>query len=311
MHVLGIDAGGTKTVCFLADEHGHVVSTARGGGANLQASGELEVEKVLHAVMEEAIGERDVQPVAICLGIAGVDREGDAAAVRGIMRRIGFKARTLVVNDALVALVAGAGELPGVVIVAGTGSIAYGRDAANRAARAGGWGYVLGDEGGGFWIGRMALNAVVRDFDGRGPDTALTDLVLADMRLASPTELIHVVYGGGLHRNAIAAVAPIVQRAADGGDAVAADIISRAAMELSAAASSVITRLKMRGDPFPILLSGGVFRGVPSLIPPVRARLAEVAPRSEVRRLDNEPAAGAVTLALAAAHGRLAIPAYI
>src|SRR5689334_21465910 len=118
MHVLGIDAGGTKTVCLLADGDGRVVSEARGAGANLQASGELEVEKVLHALMEEAIGDRDVQPAAICLGIAGVDREADAAAVRGIMRRIGFKARTLVVNDALIALVAGAGELPGVVIVA-------------------------------------------------------------------------------------------------------------------------------------------------------------------------------------------------
>ena len=311
MHVLGIDAGGTKTVCFLADERGHVVSEARGGGANLQAAGELEVEKVLHAVMEEAIGERDVKPDAICLGIAGVDRESDATAVRGIMRRIGFKARTLVVNDALIALVAGAGEQPGVVIVAGTGSIAYGRDAVNHAARAGGWGHILGDEGGGFWIGRSALNAVVREFDGRGPTTLLTGLVLADMHLASPTELIHAVYGGGLHRNAIAGVAAVVQRAADAGDAVAADIITRAGVELSAAAGSVITRLAMRGDQFPILLAGGVFRGVPALVSQVSARLVEVAPRSEVRTLDVEPAAGAVTLALAAAHGRLPVPAYI
>jgi len=311
MHVLGIDAGRTKTVCLLADDHGRVVSEARGGGANLQASGELEVEKVLHAVMEEAIGERDVQPAAICLGIAGVDREGDSAAVRGIMRRIGFKARTLVVNDALIALVAGAGELPGVVIVAGTGSIAYGRDAANRAARAGGWGYVLGDEGGGFWIGRAALNAVVREFDGRGPRTLLTELVLADMRLGNPTELIHAVYGGGLHRNAIAAVAAVVQSAADAGDAVAADIITRAGVELSAAAASVIERLEMRGDLFPILLAGGVFRGVPSLVSQVATRLIEVAPRSEVRLLKVEPAAGAVTLALAAAEGRSAIPSYL
>jgi N-acetylglucosamine kinase-like BadF-type ATPase len=271
----------------------------------------LEVEKVLHAVMEEAIGERDVKPDAICLGIAGVDRESDATAVRGIMRRIGFKARTLVVNDALIALVAGAGEQPGVVIVAGTGSIAYGRDAANHAARAGGWGYILGDEGGGFWIGRSALNAVVREFDGRGPTTLLTGLVLSDMHLASPTELIHAVYGGGLHRNAIAGVAAVVQRAADAGDAVAADIITRAGVELSAAAGSVITRLAMRGDQFPILLAGGVFRGVPALVSQVSTRLVEVAPRSEVRTLDVEPAAGAVTLALAAAHGRLPVPAYI
>ncbi len=172
--MLGIDAGGTKTVCLLADDRGQIVAEARAGGANLQSAGELEVEKVLHGIMDQALGDRDVRPDAICLGIAGVDRPSDAAAVRGIMHRIGFKSRVLVVNDALIALVAGAGDDPGVVIVAGTGSIAYGRDASGRAARAGGWGYLLGDEGGGFWIGRAALAAVVRQFDGRGPATLLT-----------------------------------------------------------------------------------------------------------------------------------------
>src|SRR5687768_15853506 len=98
MHVLGIDAGGTKTVCLLADESGAILAEARAGGANLQSAGELEVEKVLHEVMEKALGDLDVRPDAICLGIAGVDRPRDADAVRGIMRRIGFKARVLVVN---------------------------------------------------------------------------------------------------------------------------------------------------------------------------------------------------------------------
>jgi N-acetylglucosamine kinase-like BadF-type ATPase len=122
-HVIGIDAGGTKTVCQLADDTGRVLSEVRGGGANLQAVGELEVEKVLHHVMEEAIGDRGVTPSAICLGIAGVDRPDDFAAVRGIMRRIGYKARVLIVNDALVALEAGAPGSPGVVIISGTGSV--------------------------------------------------------------------------------------------------------------------------------------------------------------------------------------------
>src|SRR6201988_4586952 len=121
IHVLGIDAGGTKTVCQLADEHGTLVSEARGGGANLQASGELHVEKVLHDVMLQAIGHREIVPAAICLGIAGVDRPEDSIVVAGIMRRIGSHARTLVVNDALVALEAGAPGAPGVVIISGTG----------------------------------------------------------------------------------------------------------------------------------------------------------------------------------------------
>ena len=311
MYVLGIDAGGTKTVCLLADERGEILAESQGGGANLQSAGELDVEKVLHQVMEETLGPHDIRPDAICLGIAGVDRPADAQAVQGIMRRIGFKSRVVVVNDALAALVAGAGEQPGVVIVAGTGSIAYGRDAAGRASRAGGWGYLLGDEGGGFWIGRSALSAVVRQFDGRGPATRLTDLVLNEMRLGTPSELIHAIYDRGLQRSAVAGLADVVQQAMLAGDAVAAEILARAAGELVAAASSVVTRLGMRGDVFPTVLAGGIFRAIPALAADVSARLAEVAPRSEVRRLDVEPARGAVTLAIAAARGSLVLPSYL
>ena len=311
MHVLGIDAGGTKTVCLLANELGEVLAQARASGANLQVMGEFNVEKILHRVMEETVGEREITLDAICVGIAGVDRPGDAQTINDIMRRIGRKTRTVVVNDALVALVAGAGEHAGVVIVAGTGSIAYGRDADGHAARAGGWGYLLGDEGGGFWIGRAALSAVVRQFDHRGPATLLTDLVLGQMHLSTPAEVIHAIYDRGLQRHAIAGLAGLVQRAMEAGDAVAGQILDRAASELAAAAASVVTRLGMRGDVFPTILAGGMFTGIPSLVTAVTTQLREVAPRSEVRRLEIEPAHGAVTLAIAAARGGITIPSYI
>src|SRR5262245_33895709 len=213
MHVLGIDAGGTKTVCLLADENGIVLAEARGGGANLQAVGELEVEKVLHHVMETAIGDREIRPAAICLGIAGVDRPQDADAVRGIMKRIGYKVRTLVVNDALVALTPGAGDGRGVGFLAGTGWTAYGGDGAGHAARAGGWGHILGDEGSGFWIGRRALAAVMRQSDGRGPTTRLTGLILQRMGLGDPAQLIHEVYDRNVRQPGIAALAPLVPQA--------------------------------------------------------------------------------------------------
>jgi N-acetylglucosamine kinase-like BadF-type ATPase len=315
MYVLGIDAGGTKTVCLLADMQGRTLAEARGGGANLQAHGELEVEKVLHQVMVTALGEsapdRDVRPAAICLGIAGVDRPQDAAAVRGIMQRIGWKARTLVVNDALVALAAGAGDDPGVVIIAGTGSIAYGRDGADRAARAGGWGYLLGDEGSGFWIGRRALSAIVRAADGRGPATSLTALVMAHLDLVRPSDLIHQTYYRDLRRGAIAGLAPLVEKARADGDAVAADILSQAARELTAAAASVVTRLDMRGEVFPTILAGGIFKAVPWLAGELIQLLSEVAPRSDVRVLEVEPATGAVRLALAEARGGAKLPVYL
>ncbi len=310
LHVLGIDAGGTKTVCLLADARGQVIAEARRGGANLQAVGELEVEKVLHEVMEEAIGERDIVPAAICLGIAGVDRPDDLAIVRGIMRRIGYKARVVVVNDALVALEAGAPGQPGVVVISGTGSISYGRNAKGQAARSGGWGYVLGDEGSGYWIGRAALRAVLREADKRGPATQLTAMLLTHFGVDQPQGLIHQVYNSNLKPAAIAALAKCVQASFSLGDPVAIGILRGAANELEASALAVARRLELIGEPFIFILSGGIFRAVPWLEQELARRLPVAAPGSQVRLLDREPAAGAVTLAVHEARGGAAIPAY-
>ena len=311
MHVLGLDAGGMKTVCLLADEHGTVLASARGSGANLQVQGELEVEKTLHDLMEQALGGQPFLPDAICLGIAGVDRPDDAAVMRGIMRRIGYKTRTLVVNDALVALVAAVGEDPGIVIVCGTGSICYGKNERGQAARAGGWGYILGDEGSGYWMGRRALTAATRHADARGPATALTELTLAHFDVRSVPELVHAVHARDPRRHRIAGLAEAVQAAALEGDALARQILDDAADELLAAAASVAERLEMRGEVFPFVLAGGVFHGVPLLRDSVLRRLADVAPRCQPQLLTEEPALGAVRLALAEARGGAAIPSYI
>jgi len=310
MHVLGIDAGGTKTVCLLADQHGAILSEGRGAGANLHTAGELAVEKVLHEAMEEAIGDRAVVPAAICLGIAGVDREDEARIVRAIMRRIGYKSRVLVVNDALIGLVAGARDEPGISINAGTGSIVYGRNAGFEAARAGGWGHMIGDEGSGYWIGREALAAVMRAADGRGPVTRLTREILAHFGVDDESRLPRIVYDRELPRVNVAAVGPIVQTVAEQGDAVAGRILERAADELVLAAESVATRLEMRGDAFTFYLAGGVFRVVPWLADELPKRLVEVAPRAQTEILVEEPAVGAVWLALAEARGGARIPAY-
>jgi N-acetylglucosamine kinase-like BadF-type ATPase len=309
-YVIGIDAGGTKTVCQVADRTGQVISEARAGGANLQALGELEVEKVLYYVMQEAIGERTIVPAAICLGIAGVDRPDDAAAVRGIMRRIGYQARVLIVNDALVALEAGAPGRPGVVIISGTGSIAYGRNRANEAARAGGWGYVLGDEGSGYWIGRAALRAVLREADQRGQTTALTPLLLKHFGIAQAQGLLHEVYYSNLRPSAIGSLAQCVEAAFREGDSAAIGILRAAANELEASGLTVARRLGLVGHMFTFVLSGGIFRAVPWLREELERRLPVAAPGSVTELLGREPAAGAVALALQEAAGKALVPVY-
>ena len=312
MHVLGIDAGGTKTVCLLADERGTILSVGRGPGANLQVAGELEVEKVLHHVMATALdGRQEVRPIAICLGIAGVDREDDSRIVSAIMRRISPGSRVLVVNDALIALEAGAPGLPGIVIICGTGSIAFGRNAQSLAARAGGWGHVIGDEGSGYWIGRQAVQAVMRDADGRGPATTLSKQVLAHFDVPTASSLVHIVYGPQSANRSIAMLGPSVQLASESGDAVASAILDRAAGELALAARSVAERLHLRADAFPFVLAGGVFRVVPSLVDRLGPRLLDIAPVATVDILREEPARGAVRLALAEAQGGAPIPKYM
>jgi N-acetylglucosamine kinase-like BadF-type ATPase len=311
MFVLGIDAGGTKTVCLVADEQRHVLGSARGPGANLASLGELEVEKVLHEVMEQAMVGQSGAPAVICLGIAGVDRADDAAIIRSIMRRIGNKAPVLVVNDALIALEAGAGDGPGIVLIAGTGSICYGRNERGLAARAGGWGYILADEGSGWWMGQRAIQAVMRQADGRGPATSLTPRVLAHFGVTDAAMLVHEVYYHDPRRRLIAALGPAVQASVDEGDAVAREIVADAAGELALAARSVAEKLEMRGVQFPLVLSGGAFRVVTSLLTDLTSRVADVVPRAQPRVLDVEPAMGAVRLAVAEARGGARIPTYV
>lgn len=311
LHVIGIDAGGTKTVCQVADARGEVLAETRGGGANLQADGELAVEKTLHGVMDEALGGRGVRPSAICLGMAGVDREDDSRVVRGIMARIGRMARVLVVNDALIALEAGVGDAPGLVVIAGTGSIVYGRNARGEAARAGGWGYVLGDEGSGYWMGRLALRAVVREADGRSRASSLTPRVLAHFGVPRPQDLVHEIYGTGLRPPAIAALAALVQAAAADGDPVARDIVERGAHALVAAARSVAGRLSLGHEPLTVVLAGGIIRGVPAMADVLAAGVEQALPKARARRLDVEPAGGAVRLALAEAAGGARLPRYL
>lgn len=310
MYVLGIDAGGTKTLCLLADERGEVIAEGRGPGANLHVAGPAGVERTLRDVIGQAIDNRGVTADAICIGIAGVDRADEAQAIHRIVRAISPHSRVLVVNDALIALAAGAHDAPGIVINAGTGSITYGRNKNGEAARAGGWGHIVGDEGSGYWIGREAVAAVMRGADGRGPATRLTAEILDHFGVADVSKLPRFIYDRENPRMSVAALGPLVQHVAESGDSVARRILERAAEELVIAASSVAAKLEMRGEAFTFYLAGGAFQVVPWLVDELARRLVEVAPRARVQHLLEEPAMGAVWLALAEAAGGAKVPAY-
>jgi len=295
-HVLGIDAGGTKTRAILTDESGRVVGGSRGGGANLRTHGELQVEKVLHAVVEQAEAEAGARADALALGIAGADRPEDHAVLREILRRIGFKDRVVVANDARIAFVAGSERRVGLALICGTGSIAWGRNASGRIARAGGWGWHLGDEGSGFWIGEHAIRSVLRAADGRGRATSLEKPLFEHFGIARPEEILRALYDSEYPRHRVATFSARVEEAARAGDAVAGELLQAAVNELVLAAESVASRLELPSAPYDVVLAGGTFAALPGLEESVAARLAH--PNARVRRLEEEPALGAVKLAL-------------
>ena len=295
-HVLGIDAGGTKTRALLADETGRVLGSALGGGANLKTHGELAVEKVLHAVADEAEAQAGARADAVAIGIAGADRPDDHALLRAILRRIGYKSHVVVTNDARVAFVAGSERRVGLAVICGTGSIAWGSNARGEIARAGGWGWHLGDEGSGFWIGMRALTAVMRASDGRGRATLLERPLYEHFGIDKLEKILHAIYDAEFPRHVIARFAPRVEEAALAGDAVAREILEAGASELALAARSVIARLRLEEGNYDVVLSGGTFRAVPELARLVGETLAT--PGARVAVLQDEPATGAVRLAL-------------
>jgi N-acetylglucosamine kinase-like BadF-type ATPase len=224
---------------------------------------------------------------------------------------VGRLGRTLVVNDALVALAAGASDGPGIVLISGTGSIVYGRSARGLAARAGGFGRIFGDEASGYWLGRRALQAVARASDGRGPATRLTPLVLAHFGVTRAFDLVAHVNTRVSEHGLVSALAPLVDEARAQGDGVATAILREAAEELLGAAQSVADRLAMRDDPFAFVLAGGVFKATPWLASELLRRLPGLAPQATANLLEAEPAQGAVWLALAEARGTLRLPTYV
>lgn len=294
-YVVGIDAGGSKTVGLLADESGEVRSEARAGGANLQVQGELGVEKVLYEVIETLAPPAPV--AAVCLGMAGVDRPGEREMIHGVLRRLGlyWTARIRIENDAFIALVAGAPERTGIVVVAGTGSVAYGVDGGGRTARSGGWGYLLGDEGSAYWLGHAALRRAIRAADGRDDATTLVARVAERLDLEVPAGLVSWFYDQDHFRFRVAELAPLVEEAARDGDRAARELLEHAADHLARAARAVARRLELPAS-FPLVASGGAFRACPSLFERLKDCLG--LPGASVRLLAVEPARGAVTLAL-------------
>ena len=258
---LGIDGGGTKTRCVLGSET-DALATAISGGCNVVRLGEAQARESLHAVIRQVCATAKVsadQIDAVCLGAAGAARPEIAAILRRILTEVDprFTSNIEVVGDAEIALEAAFGKGPGVIAIAGTGSIVHGRDASGLTARAGGWGFAISDEGSGHWIGRHAISTLLRARD-EGRETTLTPLILDAWKLDSIDALIQSA--NATPQPEFPRLFPIVKRSADEGDSIALELLSRAGAELAALAAIVLRRIAPEPPYVPVAMTGSVFR---------------------------------------------------
>jgi N-acetylglucosamine kinase-like BadF-type ATPase len=235
---------------------------------------------------------------AACLGLAGAGRPEDQAVIRDWASRVYLAEHVNVTTDADLLLAAGTADGWGLALIAGTGSMAFGRHADGRTARAGGWGHLLGDEGSGYALVVSGLRAVACAADGRGPATRLTEALLSGMGVSAPAGLIAEVYGGDWDRARLAGLASVVLETAARGDTVASDLVSRAARQLAETAAAVVRALTFVEQPLPVALAGGVLVSSEMYRAKVLEAFADVGIHTARVTVVADPAEGAVLLAM-------------
>ena len=298
--VVGIDGGGSKTRAILADERGEKITEAT-GGASAVNPGEAErsagvIAGVVRDVIEMA-EKGDARPRVLCVGVAGVGRESERQALIEALTTQQVADEVVVESDFAIALTDAFGEGPGVLLIAGTGSSAFARGPAGATARCGGWGPVIGDEGGGAWIGRRALSVVAAAADGREPETALTGAVLTAAEVSETSDLIR--WAANATPATLATLAPVVMAAADGGDLRANSIVSMAVEELALHVRSLARQLfSDERASVPVALTGGLLKKGSSFRKRLEHRLKTAVPGAHVHHEEIDAARGAVRSAL-------------
>ncbi|MFM1651540.1 N-acetylglucosamine kinase [Brevibacillus sp. B_LB10_24] len=291
---IGIDGGGTKTTAALCTAKGEILAAATSDASNPLSRPWSHVEQTLRQLIEGLLltsGRQKDEVEAIVFGLAGADRDEVKELIASAFGGE-FGGKLVLDNDAATALYAGTWGEPGVVLIAGTGSIAYGVSRDEKRCRVGGWGYLLGDEGSGFSLGRDALIACLRHYDGRGPKTLLTELLLRHYGASDPSQLIHLVYSAENQRKQISELSRVLLAAAEQGDETACRLVEQAAEALVELASTCLAKL---AEPLPVVLAGGLLASGNPLQRQVKARLSTMA---AVVSPSVPPVAGALVLAL-------------
>lgn len=309
-YFLGVDGGASSTTCAVATDDGAVVGIGHAGPSNhiLAPGGRERARAAVGDGVGHALAAAGLGPVAFRaaqFGMTGIVRDSERARVfAGVVAEALKAAIVQIDNDAVIARAGALAGRPGVIVIAGTGSVAFGEDPSGRQARAGGWGYIFGDEGSGFAIGCGAVRAALHARDGTGEPTVLVER-LSEAAGLPVTEMPMAFYEGRINRARIAALAPVVSHAAQERDAVAVRLIDEAAAALARLAASVIAQLHWPDGPVAVGPVGGVFDAGRTILGPLGEALARTAPAAVLVPPRLAPAVGGVLLAMRAAGAQL------
>ncbi|HEY1450392.1 MAG TPA: BadF/BadG/BcrA/BcrD ATPase family protein [Solirubrobacteraceae bacterium] len=298
-YLLGIDGGATKTLAAVLDLEQRAIHIAHGGPSNEDAVGSRSAVAALVDVAEQArarAGIADEDLAAAVIAVAGTDTE---AIVRQVHAAQGED--WIVVNDVVGAWAIATGAQPGIGAISGTGSNVFGVGPDGRSWRVGGWGHLLGDEGSGYWLGVESIRAALRDRDGSGPQTALSEAAVAFFDVPRVEDVASLVYAKPLTKGEIAAFTVEACKVAEQGDAVARELYRQGAEQLAAQIVEVAKETGLMHAPsFPLGLIGSVFKAGDLFVEPLAAAVHAAAPGAQLAVVEMAAVGGSLQLALRA-----------
>jgi N-acetylglucosamine kinase-like BadF-type ATPase len=302
--VLGVDGGGTRTRAVITDGYRRPLGSGTAGASNPQRVGVASAASEVRRAVDEACRAANITRDAIAwaeIGLAGVRDDGIRARMSETLAGLSFD-RFEIVTDAEIALFGATGGEPGLVVIAGTGSVCLGRNRRGANAWAGGWGPLAGDEGSGAWLARQALQRIARAADGRGAATALTAAALDYFGIKAIKDLAGAIYHADMTNERLAGFGRAVVGAAQSGDAVASEILRAGGQELGLMAATVIRKLKLETTHVSVAYTGGVFEAGELVLDALRDELGKVAPEHTLMRPRLAPALAAAYMAHASLH---------
>lgn len=300
---VGIDGGGSSTRVLLARSDGVILGSGTAAGSNVYDLGVERASGAIFAALDQAFSAAG-EKLPVCSCFAGVAGAGVAALAGSLRDRLAEHlkldpSRCVVDRDVRNAHAGALAGSAGAVLIAGTGSVCFGRTNDGRAATAGGWGTLIDDPGSGSWFGLRGMGAIVRAADGRGPKTTLTKPLFEHLQVDSPSAMLARWRGSSIDRHALAALAPLVLDAAEHGDASAKELAERGARELANMVAAVRTRLAIKaGDRWPVVPAGGLIQASAFFRERIVDAIVRTAPETEIGRPILPPSGGSLLLAL-------------